>query len=314
MQKILLKKELNNFISGLMKQYQVIAPVKTGNTKFKIVENLKDLNNLYLEKITQVSVKKFFLPENEILVSFKNGKMNEGQDKIKERVIFGLRKCDLNGLLILDMAMKHPSYFNKRKKTILIGIYCENPDKFCFCNSMRLEDCYDLFFYPKGKEYYISVGSEKGKKLVQNLINAKKEYTPKIKNTKLLNNKDIGKEYRNKNWKKDADKCLSCGACTAYCPTCNCFDIRDEVEVNLRDGKRVMRESSCQLKSFSRVAGGKVFRESRLARFKHFVYHKIVYFKNQCNRYMCVGCGRCLRVCPTNIDWVNTINKIKEEK
>jgi ferredoxin len=28
---------------------------------------------------------------------------------------------------------------------------------------------------------------------------------------------------------------------------------------------------------------------------------------------MCVGCGRCLRVCPTKIDWVNTNNLLKKD-
>jgi len=80
------------------------------------------------------------------------------------------------------------------------------------------------------------------------------------------------------------------------------------------NGKRIRTSSSCQLKSFSRVSGNKVFRDSRLARFKHFVYHKIVYYKNKYGGFMCTGCGRCLRVCPTKIDWVDTINLLKSSK
>ena len=92
------------------------------------------------------------------------------------------------------------------------------------------------------------------------------------------------------------------------------FFWRMKQTANLKDGKRTRCEISCQLKSFTKVAGGKSYRDSRLSRFKHFVYHKIVYYKKRQGRYMCVGCGRCLRVCPTKIDWVNTINLLKNEE
>ncbi len=311
MQKLLPKKELHNFIENLMKKYQVIAPIKEDNTKFKVIQDPKQI---FLKKITQVPIKKFFMPDNETLLEFKNNKITEPLDKIPNRIIFGLRKCDLNALLILDKVMHDPNYIQKRKKTILIGIYCENPDKYCFCNSMELEDYHDLFFYPEKENYYISIGSKKGEALVKNLPNAKKEIIKPIKNSKELLDKNIDKHYKNRIWETDAEKCLSCSACTVYCPTCNCFDIKDDLNINLKDGIRKRSETSCQLQSFSRVSGNKVFRNSRLARFKHFVYHKISYFKKQHNKYMCVGCGRCLRVCPTKIDWVKTINLLKGMK
>jgi sulfhydrogenase subunit beta (sulfur reductase) len=211
--------------------------------------------------------------------------------------------------------MYDSQYIEKRKNTILIGMFCENPDNYCFCNSMELTDYYDLFFYPRGTNYYISVGSKKGEKLVKNLTKVKKEIKiPEPKNNKFLIDKNIEDDYKNKIWETDSEKCLSCSACTAYCPTCNCFDIKDSIDINLKDGKRTRNQISCQLKSFTRVAGGKSYRDSRLSRFKHFVYHKIVYYKKRRGKYMCVGCGRCLRVCPTKIDWVDTINLLKNEE
>jgi len=317
MQKILPKKELNNFVAKLMKNFQVVIPVKRESNKpsrFKIIKDEKEIGKLYLHQITEISPKQFFIPENEILIEFKGGKVIENKGEIPKRIIFGARKCDLNALVILDKVMADVPYKSKRKNTILIGLHCEHPDEFCFCNSMELEDKYDLFFYPHKKDYYISVGSKSGLSLVEDLktVSPKNEVIKKIKNYKSLVDKDIEKNYKNKIWQTDANNCLSCSACTVDCPTCNCFDIYDELDIDLKNGKRMRKSASCQLQSFSKVAGGKSFRDSRASRFKHFIYHKIVYYKKHFDRYMCTGCGRCLRVCPTKIDWVNTINILKD--
>ncbi|MEM0465353.1 MAG: 4Fe-4S dicluster domain-containing protein [Candidatus Pacearchaeota archaeon] len=312
MQKILPKSKLKEFIESLMNSYEIIAPVNKDITKFDIIKNP---NEIYLKQITKVPLKKFFIPENEIILEYENEIIKEKKDKTKERVIFGLRKCDINALEILDKVMTDKFYLNKRKKSILIGYFCENPDKYCFCNSMQLSDKgFDLFFYPKDNFYFISIGTEKGKELVKNLKTAKKEIKLEYYNRKYLKETDLNKHYKDKIWEENANQCLSCSACTIYCPTCNCFDINDILSLNLKDGKRIRQETSCHLKSFTEVAGEKYFRESRLARFKHFVYHKIVYYKKKKGRYMCVGCGRCLRVCPTKIDWVKTINLLESIK
>jgi ferredoxin len=148
--------------------------------------------------------------------------------------------------------------------------------------------------------------------LVRHLKNAKKSIVKKIKTKKKLINKDIMKHFHNRIWETPASKCVSCGACTILCPTCSCFDISDEVELNIGNGTRVKKETSCQLKSFTLVAGGKSFRENRVDRYKHFVYHKAAYFKERFNKYLCVGCGRCILGCPARIDWVETCNMLKE--
>lgn len=311
MQKVLEKKELKSFVLKLMENNEVVAPVKKEITKFGLV---KSPDEIYLKEITLVPAKEFFIPEEEVLFGFKNNKINKNTAKEKKRIIFGLRKCDLNAIRVLDNVMFDPLYVQKRKEAILIGIYCDSPDKHCFCNSMELEDYYDLFFYPHKDKYYISIGSKKGGFLVKDLKDADEEIKKEIINYKRLENKDIEPDYGDGKWNEDVKKCLSCGACTIYCPTCNCFDIKDRKNISLKEGERIRTQTSCQLKSFSEVGGGKVFRDSRASRFKHFVYHKIVFYKKRFGRYMCVGCGRCLRACPPEIDWVETMNSIKKAR
>ena len=126
-----------------------------------------------------------------------------------------------------------------------------------------------------------------------------------------LNSLDIKDFYYSQNWKKGVNECISCGACNFLCPTCHCFTVEDEVEFNLKDGKRIRKQASCQLKSFTRVAGDHIFRDSKEARFKHRIYHQIQYFKERHDIVMCTGCGRCIRGCPAKIDWVNIINGMK---
>ena len=191
MQKILSKHKLKEFLLNLSKSYEVIIPIKDKNTKFEVLTN-KNIDLLYLDTITEVPVKEFFLPEKEVLLEFNNGKIIEPKPDKKKRIIFGLRKCDLNALLVLDVVMKDPNYITKRQNTLLIGLFCENPDEYCFCNSMSLVDYYDLFLYPNLENYQISIGSQSGLKLVNELKETKNTIVKEPINKKALKNKDIG--------------------------------------------------------------------------------------------------------------------------
>jgi len=333
MQKILPKKELGAFLKNLIEKYEVIAPVieKVGDFKISKFKVIKKPGEVYLKENTLVPPKQFFLPEKEALFGFNGNKIESANLGKKKRIILGIRKCDINSLMVLDKVLYDSLYANRRNNTILIGFWCKKPDKYCFCNSMELKDLekpgfsnfpkqktqsfgnyYDLFFYEEGDNYYISIGSKKGEELVKDLKNSKKQVIKKLENKKELLKNDIENHYRNAVWDTCVEKCLGCAACTIYCPTCNCFNIEDKINIDLKSGKRIREQTSCQLKSFTEVAGGKVFRETRASRFKHFVYHKIVLYKKKFGRYMCTGCGRCLRVCPTRIDWVEAINLMRD--
>ena len=84
MQKILPKKELDSFIESLIKKYVVIAPIKKDPVLTKF-EKISETKQIFLEKITRVPVKKFFIPENETLLEFKDNKVIENKEKTKKK-------------------------------------------------------------------------------------------------------------------------------------------------------------------------------------------------------------------------------------
>lgn len=313
--KILLKKDLDRFLTKLKRYGDVVAPVKKDILRFEKIEKASEI---CLEGITRFPAKNLVFPEKQTLFRFKDSSIAEEKEEPEKTVLFGLRLCDLNAFYVADKFLlnKYPDekYKKRRDNIILIGLNCKNPvDRFCFCSSMELKHFYDLFFYDMGSYFHIKIGSKKGEELIKELKD--EEYTPEpIKCSVNLETKDIKYYYDDPEWSKIADECISCGMCTNLCPTCFCFDIKDDVSLNLDSGKRKLEWDSCMYRDFTEVAGGHIFRKERLSRFKHRIYHKMQYFKEEFDVYMCTGCGRCIRHCPREIYWTGAINHIYTEK
>ncbi|MBS3131146.1 4Fe-4S dicluster domain-containing protein [Candidatus Woesearchaeota archaeon] len=316
------KKRFREFLEALSDSYELIAPVKRELVKFDAIKNI---NDIHFEKNSYFPVKEFFFKKREVLFTFNGNRILEPKFENKERVFFGIRKCDLNAIkhqdIVFMQGANDPYYIAERERSFLLGYHCnEAPSEYCFCGSLELEDYFDMMFYDKGDHMLVEIGSEKGMALYKKFSGFFEKSTrliaqheKKIPGADRLKVKDIGPLYDNPDWKKGVDICLSCGACTALCPTCYCFDIHDEVKMsNPGSGERVREWSSCQLPEFSRVAGNHVFRNEREQRFKHRIYHQLDYFKEKYGIQMCVGCGRCIEGCPTRIDFVQIINEMKE--
>jgi formate hydrogenlyase subunit 6/NADH:ubiquinone oxidoreductase subunit I len=114
-------------------------------------------------------------------------------------------------------------------------------------------------------------------------------------------------------WNELGERCLACAACTNVCPTCFCFDVRDEIELNLRHGQRVRVWDSCQLDEFATVAGGHNFRTSRALRQRHRFMRKGKYILDAHDYLGCVGCGRCARACLVDITPVGVFNELHRQ-
>ena len=69
---------------------------------------------------------------------------------------------------------------------------------------------------------------------------------------------------------------------------------------------------SCQSPGFTRIAGGHDPRPTKGARLRQRFYHKLLYFPENFGSISCVGCGRCVRACPVNIDIREIITDIQK--
>jgi formate hydrogenlyase subunit 6/NADH:ubiquinone oxidoreductase subunit I len=309
------------FLEQLSEDSELIAPIKRGVARFEHVkkEHVKDI---YLEKNTYFPVKDYFFKKREIIFDFNKNGIQMPKLEHPKRVFFGIRRCDLNGIMHQDRVftetVKDPYYAAQRENSILIGYHCnEAPSKYCFCGTLDLKDFYDVMFYHRDSKWLAEVGTEKGAALIKKYASLfkKTEFVisaedKKIKNADRLLKPNIEGLYNHPDWKKGVDKCLSCAACTNLCPTCYCFDFHDELKTD-GSGSRVREWSSCQLQDFTRVAGDHVFRQKREDRFKHRIYHQLQYFKDKYGEHLCVGCGRCIEGCPTRIDFVGIINDMR---
>jgi ferredoxin len=102
-------------------------------------------------------------------------------------------------------------------------------------------------------------------------------------------------------WEEVAFSCINCGTCTYVCPTCWCFDIQDETQG--KKGVRIRNWDSCMYPIFTLHASGHNPRGTKLDRVRQRFMHKLKYYVDKYeNGIQCVGCGRCVQMCPVNID------------
>lgn len=318
------EKNLSNFISFLIKKYEVVAPVK--KNEIHVFDKIEKFSEIDLNFINTVfPPKKYFFPMPENFFDYADGKIKKVSYEKIHRIIFGIRPCDVNAILnynkvFLDEKFLDPYYKNKKENTLIFSLSCQKSGENCFCTSLRMDklsDGFDLLFTKVDENYFIEVGSDKGFKLINKnkriFKKTEKKSTSRLNCNKKITEDEIKKletEFHSKVFEKYSEKCLSCCSCTMTCPTCTCFGLRDLINLDLISGCRCREWHSCQLKIFSRVAGEFVFREERYKRLKHRIYHQLNYFKKRYGRHLCVGCGRCISNCPTRIDMIEIIKKL----
>ena len=337
--KIIAKKDLNTFVNNLIKdkKHDVVG-VKTKGIKFVFgpLENASELRLDY--DVTILPPKKYFLPPYETLMDFNlNKPFNvKESDVAKPRIIIGVHPYDIIALeqtdeIYLD-SQKDDFYKKRRDNTIIIGVDIQKVSEKSFAASMKThvtDSGFDLMLTYLDDSYAVTIGSEKGKTLLEKYGKTKpaaesdiKKISEIRKNIALQFNKklNVDKEqwsnvlvanYDHPIWEKRAQKCMECGSCTMVCPTCFCYDVKDEVSINLKNGSRVRTWDGCLLRDFTLIGSGEVFRDDISKRYRHRFYRKGNYLPERYGFVACVGCGRCGIACLPNIaDPCDVINDL----
>jgi len=337
--KILSKKDFNLFVNSLINDdlYDVVG-VKAKGRKF-VFDSLEDARELALNyDVTILPPKKYFLPQSENLMNFTLNTPFDVKENVTEkpRIIIGVHPYDIIALeqtdtLYLD-DQKDDFYKKRRDNTIIIGVDIQNVSPRSFAASMKTnvtDTGFDLMITDLENKYVITIGSDKGRTLLEKYANTKKAKHSDIKKvqkyreyiaSKYTKKVDIPKEdwssflianYDHTIWERRSDKCLECSSCTMVCPTCFCYDVKDDVSLNLKDGRRIRTWDGCLLRDFTKIGSGEVFRDDKKDRYRHRFYRKGNYLPERYGFVACVGCGRCGTAClPDIADPCDVINEL----
>lgn len=338
---LLRKDDLPNWIKHLAQESLVYFPQRAGQSGFRF-KPVGEKSHIQLEHYhpSIVPPGKKLSPAEEILFRYRTT-ANEAPvialvlDDTRQ-ILAGVRPCDLKGIDLMDRVngegIAGPHYRSRRANTTIIACDCLHPcDAACFCEatgSLGWRKGADVFLTAVDDDILVESFSERGQALVQGtalpICHAVETFKQRAEVRRC---KPFGRQFAvplaqigpivagqwsSPVWEKHVQRCFSCGSCNLVCPTCYCFNVRDDFELSDgNSGTRTATWDGCMLPSFSVVAGGHDFRPSALARQRHRVKRKFQYLTQRFEEgSFCVGCGRCGRQCTANIDIFDIVNDL----
>jgi len=327
--RVLVKSELFSLLDKILADIPMVG-VKEREGKY-IYDYMGSGEEICLDfDVTVQSPKRFILPPQEVILQFSLGEKIQVESYLKAnpQIIWGVHPYDIKAINFLDKVFQSENmdehYLAKRRSTIIVGMDPLRASEKSFWASMeadKVDEGFDLFLTDIGEDYVITIGTERGRKILYKygILTSATSSQVKARGSAKAKLKDLCLPGRKLNfplkllpyilmrgeeeemWKEKAEKCFSCGSCNLVCPTCYCFDVQEEVSENLREGRRCRVWDGCLLEDFAKVATGENFRGERYQRFRHRFYRKGLYLKKKYGEFACVGCGRCASACLPDI-------------
>ncbi|MBI5581542.1 MAG: 4Fe-4S dicluster domain-containing protein [Deltaproteobacteria bacterium] len=327
----------SEWADGLQKAaqaYRLFGPVK--EKEFHSFKRLQDgvLPDLACLN-TRLSPKHLIYPQSEVMFDYTLDESRADHHILKEaarddspQAVVGIRPCDAKAFVLVRMNFDTPEYqdpywIRAYEATTLVGLGCAAPCSSCFCTTAGCgpyhEEGLDVLLADAGNHYLAKVLTEKGAKFVaaagwktaaepqaadRTIAALKQASESKITSfvqTDNLRSTETTDLHNAAFWEEVSFSCINCGTCTFSCPTCWCFDIQDENRG--KAGVRMKNWDSCMYPLFTLHGTGHNPRGTKLHRVRQRFMHKLKYFVDKYDRGIhCVGCGRCVRLCPVNID------------
>ncbi|MFA4835983.1 MAG: 4Fe-4S dicluster domain-containing protein [Dehalococcoidia bacterium] len=334
-------KTLSAWVDGLLKTQKIIGvQAKDDRFAFGPLAKASDLRLDY--DVTILPPTSFFRPQKEALLSFRKDAGYESVIKAEPFVLLGVHPYDMVAIKQMDEIFSQVNYdahymARRENATIVVAdVQTVSPNVFAgYMGTSRVEDGYDVLLTKIGDEYIVEAKTGKGEALMAGIADAPQASESWLEQRKLVweYNKQrlrkhelkvepskwpglLDKAYEHPVWEERANLCFSCGSCVLVCPTCYCFDVRDDVNWDLSSGERFRVWDGCMLTDFATVAGKHNFRKDTSARFRHRYYRKGKYVPSKIGgQIACVGCGRCITACTAKIaNPVEVFNRLAEDK
>jgi ferredoxin len=332
---ILQADRLPALLDAARQKARLVAPARDGDLlRFRPVASAVEIapRTDYINPRT--SIKEFFFPRSEPLIRFERSPegyaIAEPDTSFPPTILFGCRPCDARSLLVMDPLWRwdytDSLWFARRAATTVIALSCTRADEACFCTALgsapNATAGSDLLLTPLDDARYLAETlTPKGQAIVALMPDAfspgtaDKQAPCKAALDALPPRLDLDRiaawlraSFENDSWAPWSFKCWGCGCCTFLCPTCHCFDIVDEG--TYRRGSRRKNWDACQFALFTLHASGHNPRPDQAARWRNRLQHKYATYVAKFGHRSCVGCGRCIRHCPVNMNILAQLQQI----
>ena len=326
---IITQEQLAAWLDQMAEEQSVVAPCDMSGTL--LFRPVKDSTHISWEGgRTVMSAKEYLFPHTERLLTI--AKLGQDIQVVEmqpddEIILFGLHPCDARGMQLLDALFleKPPQdsyYASRRSRMTLVGMACEQLGESCFCTTMggSLDDPsgMDVMLSRAPGGYLAQAVTPKGKELLEAAglpYTQAEDPSTRSRVAEIPPIEAWPEHFMDAYWRQISERCLSCRICAYVCPTCRCFDVRDEPVLGAEQAEfeRIRCWDFCNSVNYRRVAGGHNPRLAKTQRLRNRFYCKFYYFPHQYGPINCTGCGRCVDACPVNVDITEVIQQVYQQ-